>query len=180
MLLRRMPACNSAIRVQINRDIFLDSGDARNQIVIASKTSSSAKIEEVEWEGTGENPEDWIRDEGFHALETQDAALLGQYFREAQKPDPEIIKRVANLLDPPNKNSQRLIFVSPRGRPVDKRKIHSAGNIRMMLVDARRQFPKLESAVAHISTRTGKSRSAIFALLATRKKVTKKKKSKKA
>src|SRR4051794_12293225 len=112
---------------------------------MAPKKSLSSNVEEIEWAGTGENPEDWIHDDGLYALDTKDAALLGQYFREAHKPDPEIIRRVANLLDPPNKNTHRLIFVAPRGRPVDQRKLYSAGHIRMMMVSARAQVRKCGS-----------------------------------
>src|SRR5438105_2698162 len=84
------------------------SEHSRKQIMKATKKSSSTKVEDIEWAGTGENPEDWIRDDGFYALETKDAGLLGQYLREARTPDPEIVKKLADLLDPPKTNSPRL------------------------------------------------------------------------
>src|SRR3954451_19739405 len=134
---------------------------------MARRKPPSAKAEDIEWAGTDENPEDWIRDEGADAIDTKNAPLLGQYFREAKTLDPEIIKRVANLLDSPRKNCLRLVFVGPRGRP---RKLQTAQKIRMMMVSARREFGNMEAAVAHVSEMTGRSRSGIFALLAPGKK----------
>lgn len=126
------------------------------------RKSSLGGGQEIEWAGTGENPEDWIHDDGFYALQTKNAALLGQYLREARTPDPVIIKKLADLLDPTDKNDPKLKFVEGRGRPVDEGKIHTDGHIRMMVRFAQRKSGKLEAAVADVAKKTGKSRSTIF------------------
>jgi hypothetical protein len=118
--------------------------------------------------GTGENPADLVHDEGFEALRTNDAAQLGQYLREAQPPDPEIIKKIADLLDPKGKTSPKLKFVGSRGRPVDEKKVFSDANIYMNVRFALLKFPKLESAIAQVAKQTGKSRSTIIAIWSKR------------
>lgn len=67
--------------------------------LVAKKQSP---IDEIEWAGTGENPEEWIHDDGLYALETRDAPLLGRYLREAAIPHLDIIKALADFLDPPS------------------------------------------------------------------------------
>jgi hypothetical protein len=62
--------------------------------------------QEVQWAGTGENPENRIHDDGFYAIQAMDAPLLGQYLREALTPDPEIIKMLADLLDRRTRRAQ--------------------------------------------------------------------------
>lgn len=144
---------------------------------MAKKKRLPATDHDIEWEGTGENPEDWIRDDGFEALRTNDAALLGQYLREAEVPDKEIVRKLADLLDPAAGAGQRLEFARRRGRPVDKNKIFTEGNIHMLLRFAHRKFGSVEAAVADVAKKTGRSRSGLFAIWgAHQKKLSAKKK----
>jgi hypothetical protein len=120
--------------------------------------------EDIEWPGTGENPEDLIHGEGREALRTRDAASLGQYLREAKVPDPEIIRRLADLLDPRDGAAHDLTFRRrSRGRPVDENKTFEKGGIYMMLWSAHRSLGKLEAAVNYVAERTGRSRSSLMA-----------------
>ena len=119
-----------------------------------------------------------IHDDGFYALETSDAPLLGQYLREAGMPRPDILRKLADFLDPPTKNAAKLVFVNKLGRPVKDG--NKKANIPMMVRFARRRNGgKMEAAVAEVMKKTGLGRSTVFAALSAAKKPAKKSKSKK-
>jgi hypothetical protein len=155
------------------------SSPAKSRIIVCSKFRwriAMAKTksrrpkpkDDDDLSGTGENPADLVHDEGFEALRTNDAAQLGQYLREAQPPHPEIIKKLADLLDPKGKTSPKLKFVGSRGRPIAENKLLSDANIYMKVRFALKKFSKLEAAIAHVAKQTGKSRSTIFAVWSKR------------
>ena len=119
-----------------------------------------------EFYGEHDNPADTIGDEAMEALNSGDAASLAQHLRELDCLFPDLLHRIADLLDPKNKKGLRLKFVGPKGRPADRNRVHRDSMLDSAVGLAMLKTDKLESAIHHVSTTTGHSRARILRALA--------------
>jgi hypothetical protein len=121
-----------------------------------------------EFTGEHDDPAELIRDEAMEALNSGDAASLAQHLRELNCSFPDLLHRIADLLDPKNKKGLRLKFVGPKGRPANGNRVHrdSMLNSAVGLAMLKLKTQKLESAIEHVSKTTGDSRARILRALA--------------
>jgi hypothetical protein len=117
-----------------------------------------------EFSGEHDDPDDAIDVEAIVALRSGDAAGLAQQLREIHCPVSDLLREIADLLDTKDQTKLRLKFVKPRGRPADKNRIYTNGDLHMQVRFALRKLKtdKLESAIQYVVTKTKVSRARVF------------------
>jgi hypothetical protein len=117
-----------------------------------------------EFYGEHDDPDDAVDIEAILVLRRGDAAGLAQQLREIHCPVSDLLRQIADCLDTKDQTKLRLRFVKPKGRPADKNRIHTDGDIRMQVRLAFRKLKtdQLESAIQHVMTKFKLSRSRVF------------------
>jgi hypothetical protein len=117
-----------------------------------------------EFYGEHDDPDDSIDVEAIVALKSGDAAGLAQQLREIHCPVSDLLRQMADCLDTKDQNKLRLKFVKPKGRPADKNRIYTDGDLRMQVRLALRKLKtdQLESAIQYVMTKAKVSRAKVF------------------